>query len=78
LLVLSGPEDDDPGHAAIHYFDPEKNTVTFLGTLPELSAGGKPEGLLLLDDSGATYRVLVLSDGVDNGDPTEFVVPKKN
>lgn len=77
LLVLSGPEDDDPGKAAIHYFHAASGKVTPLGLVPDPQHDGKPEALLLLDETDAAYRVLVMSDSADNGDPTEFVVAKK-
>jgi hypothetical protein len=76
LLILSGPEDDVPGSAAIHRFDPQTRAVTLLGNLPAIAPKAKPEALLVLDQADDSYRVLILSDGVNNGAPTEFVVPK--
>jgi hypothetical protein len=77
LLVLSGPEDDDPGKAAIHYYDDGKGTVDSLGQIPDPADGGKPEALLLLEETPTRYRVLVLSDSAKNGEPTEFLIDKK-
>ena len=78
LLVLSGPGDDDPGKAAIYYYDDGKGTVVFaLGQIPDPADGGKPEALLLLEETPTRYRVLVLSDSAKNGEPTEFLIDKK-
>jgi hypothetical protein len=77
LLVLSGPEDDEPGQAAIHHFDPKTQAIALLGTLAGLPPKAKPEALLLLSEDGPEYGVLVLSDGVQNGAPLEYKVPKK-
>jgi len=76
LLVLSGPEDDEPGQAALHHFDPKTRVVRLLGTLAGLPAKAKPEALLVLSEDGPEYQVLVLSDGVQNGSPLEYKVPK--
>ena len=76
LLVLSGPEDDEPGQAAIHHFDPKTQAITLLGTLAGLPKKAKPEALLVLSEDAPDYQVLVLSDGVPNGSPLEYKVPK--
>src|SRR3954451_9758169 len=78
LLILSGPEDDAPGNAAVHFFQDSNGTTTRLGTLPDLTSTAKPEALLLLEETPAAYRVLVLSDSAKNGEPTEFLIDKKN
>ena len=77
LLVLSGPEDDDPGQAAIHHFDPKTKAITPLGMLTGLPPEAKPEALLVLSEDTAGYVVLVLSDKGENGAPLEYKVPKK-
>jgi hypothetical protein len=77
LLVLSGPEDDEPGQAAIHHFNPTTQAIALLGTLAGLPKKAKPEALLVLSEDGPEYQVLVLSDGVLNGSPLEYKVPKK-
>jgi hypothetical protein len=76
LLVLSGPEDDEPGQAAIHHFDPKTQAVKLLGILAGLPKKAKPEALLVLSEDAPDYQVLVLSDGVPNGSPLEYKVPK--
>ena len=76
LLVLSGPEDDEPGQAAVHLFDPKSQAVKLLGTLAGLPKKAKPEALLVLSEDAPEYQVLVLSDGVQNGSPLEYKVPK--
>lgn len=76
LLILSGPEGDMPGSAALHFFDPSTRAVTLLGQLPVIKPKAKPEALLVLKETAAAYSVLILSDGVKNGAPTEFTVPK--
>jgi hypothetical protein len=77
LLVLSGPEDDESGQAAIHHFDPKTQAIVLLGTLGGLPKKAKPEALLVLSEDAPDYQVLVLSDGVSNGSPLEYKVPKK-
>ena len=72
LLILSGPEDDDPGQAALFHFDPEQDRLKLSG----LPAEAKPEGLLVLEDSDQRYRVLLVSDGVKNGAPAEYDIKK--
>lgn len=76
LLILSGPEDNVPGHAAIHFFDPKAKSTKLLGRIPPVSHKAKPEALLLLDETAKHYRVLVLSDGVKRGKPQEFSIKK--
>jgi hypothetical protein len=76
FLILSGPEDDEPGQAALFHFDPDKGALTPLGRISGLAAEAKPEGLLVLEDSQQRYRVLVISDGVKNGLPTEYETKK--
>jgi Protein of unknown function (DUF3616) len=76
LLVLSGPEDDEPGQAALHRFDAKTQAITLLGTLAGLPRKAKPEALLVLSEDAPAYQVLVLSDGVPNGSPLEYKVPK--
>jgi len=76
LLILSGPEDDEPGQAALFHLDPEKDVLTPLGKISGLAAEAKPEGLLVLEDSDQQYRVLIISDGVKNGTPAEYVIRK--
>ena len=76
LLVLSGPEDDEPGLAAVHHFNPRTQAVKLLGTLAGLPKNAKPEALLVLSEDAPAYQVLVLSDGVQNGAPLEYKVPK--
>ena len=76
LLILSGPEDDEPGQAALFHLDPEKDALTPLGKISGLAAEAKPEGLLVLEDSDQQYRVLIISDGVKNGTPVEYVIKK--
>jgi hypothetical protein len=76
LLVLSGPEDDEPGQAGVHHFDPRTQAVTLLGTLAGLPKKAKPEALLVLSEDAPEYQVLVLSDGVPNGAPLEYKVRK--
>ncbi len=48
----------------------------FLGELPGLKKSDSAETLLLLEETEENYRVLVLLDGVENGAPTEFNIPK--
>jgi hypothetical protein len=77
LLILSGPEEDVAGSAGLHFFDPSTRAATPLGELPVIQPKAKPEALLVLKETDTKYRVLILSDGVKNGAPTEFSVPKR-
>lgn len=47
-----------------------------LGTLPGTSATKKAESLLVLEETTSTYRVLVLFDSEENGEPMEFIITK--
>ena len=87
LLILAGP-DDVPSDAgfAIGFWP----GVGEAKTLAQLDLSGiklghhgkcedeevKPEALALLDETGAQFRVLVLSDGLCDGGPMVFEVPR--
>jgi hypothetical protein len=76
LLILTGPEDDEPGRAALFHFDPDSRAIKRLGALTGLADKAKPEALLVLEDSPQRYRVLVISDGIKNGMPAEYLIGK--
>jgi hypothetical protein len=54
LLILSGPEDDELGQAALFHLDPDQDRLTPLGKISGLPAEAKPEGLLVLFSSSRT------------------------
>lgn len=55
---------------------PGDGTVKLLGALPGTTATDSAETLLVLEETEQSYRVLVMFDGVVNGDPVEFLIDK--
>jgi hypothetical protein len=83
LLILAGQSKDaadeskDPKVSpSIWFWDGRDASSRPLGILPGVSTGDKAETLLVLDEMESSYRVLVLFDGVENGGPIEYIVPK--
>ncbi|MEP9352447.1 DUF3616 domain-containing protein [Xanthobacter sp. KR7-65] len=80
FLILAGlPGDDDDlpqRRSVIHFWDGQGETTKPLAQIISTGAA-KPESLLVLADSsaGGPYRVLVISDGEDEGLPTIYEVP---
>ncbi|MFT3800747.1 MAG: DUF3616 domain-containing protein [Burkholderiaceae bacterium] len=87
VLMLIGP-DDDPGNAdqpwrIVLWALRGEPLVTELATLalPAVPADGcsrriKPEAMAVLDESPQHYRIAVLSDGLCDGGPMRFTVPR--
>jgi hypothetical protein len=74
LLILSGPVAGEGSSAAIWAFDVATGKLDKLADIAP-AAGGKPEGLLLAEQSHGELRVLVLHDSLIDGEPTEFTLP---
>jgi len=73
--ALQGRAEHEP--AEIYWWDGADGATVLLGRLGGRAPGAKPEALLVLDENSSTYRVLVLSDGVAGGAPTEYIVPAR-
>lgn len=79
FLVLAGPVGDGDGTYRVYFWDGSDQ-------LPAGTAGpgpqrlgeftglgeGKPEGLVVLEEHGGTYEVLLLCDGLPDGGPTRW------
>lgn len=75
LLILAGPKDGEGGPFKVFLFSPHKGggsgATTFVDELPYV-AGEKAEGVLVVARDGRNVRILVVHDGVPNGDPTLY------
>ncbi len=77
LLVLAGPEADQGATFALFFWDGSGARPRLLGELSKgQEAKAKPEGLLVLDEDAASYRVLVFHDGARDGAPAAYRLPK--
>ncbi|HEU0149953.1 MAG TPA: DUF3616 domain-containing protein [Bradyrhizobium sp.] len=68
LLVLAGPAQDADQSFKLYVADSAKGTKEELGTLEDIE-DGKAEGLTVLEVSGNKAKILVVFDGLKNGDP---------
>ena len=75
ILILAGPAASVPGIYAIYWWDGESENVKLLSELTQFAPKRKPEGLLLLDESGTKLRVLIIFDSDKKGTPTPVEVP---
>jgi hypothetical protein len=76
MLVLAGPV-GETGVYSVHYWDGQSDETKPLAILGGVPPGGKPETLLVLSESSARYfRVLVLIEGIANGNPLEYLIPR--
>ena len=79
FLIIAGPVGDAPLSYLLYHWDgadtlpgvrgvgePARGTITLLGRIPT-PAGGKAEGLALLDQSDGAYEVVIAYDSVDGG-----------
>lgn len=77
MLLLSGPEAEVAGHAAVFLWDGRSGTPKRLaGVDLGAAAEAKPEALIVLAETSDAYRVLVLSDSAERGEPREYRLPK--
>ena len=78
LLILSGPVNEQKVAPTVRYWD---ITTKMPGPATELAVAdkhAKAETLLILnDEAGEPWRVLVMFDGPVNGDPTEYLIPRQ-
>ena len=78
FLLLAGPEQNVMGPAYVHFWRGRGKEAQLLGQIPKpKDAKAKPEALLLLGEDEKEYGVLVFSDGVPGGEPTEYIITKK-
>jgi Protein of unknown function (DUF3616) len=72
LLVLSGPAGDTSGTYAISQWNDKTEALTPIAVLGGIPAGGKPETVIVLDEEPDHYRVLILIESIENGNPLEY------
>jgi Protein of unknown function (DUF3616) len=75
MLVLAGPVGQS-GVYSVHYWDGQSDETKPLANLGSVPAGGKPETLLLLNESAKYFRALVLIESIANGNPLEYLIPR--
>jgi len=77
ILVLAGPTREEPVPYAVWHWN-EGRPPKRLGTLDlsRVPEGAKAEILLVLAEKPKSYRVLVMFDGVENGGPLSFKLPR--
>lgn len=79
VLILSGPVNDQAVVPSIFFWNDQTGDPKTLGELeiPEKLKADKAETLLILrDEKGKPYHVLIMFDGPANGGPTEYHVPR--
>jgi hypothetical protein len=75
---LAGPTGDEEGRYSIYWWDAASENVPLLAditTAVGADRDSKPEAILPLDANASGLRVLVLSDGTEEGEPRAVVVP---
>jgi hypothetical protein len=77
LLVLSGPMREEKKPFAVWLWN-EREGARLLGIIPRhhIPKSAKAETLLVLATEPRAYRVLVMFDGVENGGPMSFRLPR--
>lgn len=73
LMILVGPAQGDGGPFGVMDYDVMTGELGPLDTL-DIPAGGKAEGLLLVDRLSTKAKILVLSDSIENGAPIMKIV----
>jgi hypothetical protein len=82
FLVLAGPVGDGPGGYHLYHWDGgdcmpgEAGVCTHLCQVPDRS-GGKPEGLAVLHEDAAGYTIMLVFDGLKDGGPTRYHLPRQ-
>src|SRR5215212_1349665 len=75
ILILAGPTQELAGASSLFHFNDSTGQVKPVAQLVE-PVDRKGEGLLVLEENLEFYRVLVLYDGVADGGPIEYIVPR--
>lgn len=78
ILLLTGPTRSEPVPYAVWLWDGVSKAAKLLATLDltGISKDGKAEILLPLAEETSGYRVLVMFDGIENGGPVSFRLPR--
>ena len=74
FLLIAGPESDDGGVFRLWHWAPESGALVNLGPLD--ATGAKAEGLMVLEESARSIRLLVLFDGLKKGGPSELILER--
>lgn len=75
LLILAGPTRDLAGTSSLFHFNDNSNELRPVAEMVE-PFDRKAKGLLVLQDDPEIYRVLVLFDGIPDGGPIDYTVPR--
>ncbi|MBN9521322.1 DUF3616 domain-containing protein [bacterium] len=83
FLVLAGPVGDGDGTYRVYFWDGADQLPAgedgpgpeLLGEFAGLGAG-KPEGLVVLNEAGRSFEVLLVCDGVPSGAPTRWALSR--
>ncbi|TAT71058.1 DUF3616 domain-containing protein [Rhizobium ruizarguesonis] len=76
FLILWGPEKDTAGPAGICFWKPGSDAKACREITKAGPADSKPEALTVLETTADHYKVLIMSDGVNNGAPAVYEVPR--
>ena len=76
ILVLAGPAAEEQVPASVFLWTPSSGTLKKLADLSGIPAGAKAETLLLLGQTPQHYDALVMFDGISNGGPVEYLIPR--
>lgn len=75
VLILTGPTRDQAGPNALFLFNVTTGQATQVAVIAD-PINRKAEGLLLVQDDPEFFRVVVLYEGLADGAPIEFFVPR--
>lgn len=76
ILVLGGPTAGGRGGYGIYWWDAVSEVVRLLADISKFAVDGrKPEAILPLDVDASGLRILIISDGKNEGKPFTIVVP---
>jgi hypothetical protein len=81
VLILAGQSSRETAGAPVtpsiwFWSGKDADTPKKVGELPGVAGDRKPEGLLVLEETDMSYRVLVIFDGAKNGGPIEFILQR--
>jgi hypothetical protein len=75
LLILAGPTRDVVGTSSLFHFSDSTGQLKPVAELVE-PIDRRGEGLLLLEENAEFYKLLVLFNGLPDGGPLEYGVPR--
>jgi hypothetical protein len=78
ILILAGPNAAEEGPYDIYWWDAVSENVRHLADITktmDADRDRKPEAILPLDEGHSGLRVLVLSDGAEEGEPRVIRIP---